>query len=163
MIYSFTELPPDQRSLAGGKGGALTQLKQGRYPVPDGFVILPSAFEGDTLNPSAWVAVQSKLARLRVNNGQTAFAVRSSALSEDSAQAPFAGEFETVLDVMTPLTWSLLQVYIAESLPFAIPGRHPYLGNVGGRFYLNVSFGAAFFAGFSLSRERLNYELGRYS
>jgi hypothetical protein len=34
------------------------------------------------------------------------------------------------------------------------------MGNVGGRFYLNVSFVAAFFAGFSLSRERLNYELG---
>jgi len=43
MIYSFAELPPDQRSLAGGKGGALAQLKQGRYPVPDSFVILPCA------------------------------------------------------------------------------------------------------------------------
>lgn len=73
--------------------------------------------------------------------------MRSSALSEDSAQASFAGEFETVLDVKTPLTWSLLQVYIAESLPFAIPGGHPYMGSVGGRFYLNVSFGAAFFCG----------------
>jgi len=96
--------------------------------VPDGFVILPSAFEGDTLNPSPWVEVQSKLAHLRVNNGQTAFAVRSSALSEDSAQASFAGEFETVPDVMTPLTWSLLEIFIAESLPFAIPGGHPYMG-----------------------------------
>ena len=36
-----------------------------------------------------------------MKNGKTAFAVRSSALSEDSAQASFAGEFETVLDVRT--------------------------------------------------------------
>jgi len=69
---------------------------------------------------------------------------------------------EAVPDVMTPLTWSLLQIFIAESLPFAIPGGHPYMGNVGGRFYLNVSLGAAFFAGFGLSRERLNYEMEEF-
>ena len=36
---------------------------------------------------------------LRQNQKEARFAVRSSALSEDSAQASFAGEFETVLNV----------------------------------------------------------------
>jgi pyruvate,water dikinase len=38
---------------------------------------------------------------MRVDDPGIAFAVRSSALSEDSAQASFAGEFETVLNVST--------------------------------------------------------------
>ena len=46
--------------------------------------------------------VKAELADLRgAKNGKTAFAVRSTALSEDSIQASFAGEFETVLDVRT--------------------------------------------------------------
>ncbi|MGH2397141.1 MAG: PEP/pyruvate-binding domain-containing protein [bacterium] len=64
-------------------------------------MILPSAFDGDALTPAAWEQTQKQLAQLRSYNGQTAFAVRSSALSEDSAHASFAGEFETVLDVQS--------------------------------------------------------------
>jgi pyruvate,water dikinase len=70
--------------------------------VPEGFVLLPAAFDGDDLTVAGWQQVQAQLARLRSGgNGQPSFAVRSSALSEDSAQASFAGEFETVLDVRT--------------------------------------------------------------
>lgn len=36
---------------------------------------------------------------LRQNDNGAHYAVRSSAVSEDSAHASFAGEFETVLDV----------------------------------------------------------------
>jgi phosphohistidine swiveling domain-containing protein len=99
MIRSFRELTAEQRPLAGGKGGTLAQLRQAGYPVPDGFVILPAAFVGDELKAKAWTQVQTHLARLRKADEKTAFAVRSSALSEDSAFASFAGEFETVLDV----------------------------------------------------------------
>jgi rifampicin phosphotransferase len=99
MIYHFNELPPQHSTLAGGKGRVLAQLTQSRYTVPDGFIILPSAFEGNALTPAAWTQAQALLSALRSRNCQTAFAVRSSALSEDSAQASFAGEFETVLDV----------------------------------------------------------------
>ena len=49
----------------------------------------------------AWALVQTHLARLRKDDKGGAFVVRSSALSEDSALASFAGEFETVLDVRT--------------------------------------------------------------
>lgn len=99
MIYSFSELPSHHFALAGGKGRVLAQLAQARYPVPDGLVVLPSAFEDNVLTSAAWTRTQTLLGALRSRNGQTAFAVRSSALSEDSAQASFAGEFETVLDV----------------------------------------------------------------
>ena len=101
MVRSFGELTPEQQPSAGGKGGSLARLHQAGYPVPDGFVILPSAFADEELKPEAWAQVQAHLARLREAHPDTAFAVRSSALSEDSAQASFAGEFETVLNVRT--------------------------------------------------------------
>ncbi|HWI62585.1 MAG TPA: PEP/pyruvate-binding domain-containing protein [Symbiobacteriaceae bacterium] len=93
MIRSFRELT--EFAQAGGKGAALARLVQSGYPVPEGYVLLPSAFAGDALKPEA-------AARLRVLVAEGAWAVRSSALSEDSARASFAGEFETVLGVKTP-------------------------------------------------------------
>lgn len=99
MIRSFKELTAEQQPLAGGKGGTLARLHQAGYPVPDGFVILPTAFEGDELKPEAWAQVQAHLEHLRRGDPDAAFAVRSSAMSEDAALASFAGEFETVLDV----------------------------------------------------------------
>jgi phosphohistidine swiveling domain-containing protein len=115
-VYAFDELRPEQHPAAGGKGGTLARLYQAGYPVPEGFVILPSGFgadvpsgdgssgdvpSGDELPAGAWAEVQAHLARLRGDDPQAAFAVRSSALAEDSARASFAGEFETVLDART--------------------------------------------------------------
>jgi phosphohistidine swiveling domain-containing protein len=115
MVQSFQELAIGQHPLAGGKGGSLARLFQAGYPVPDGFVVLAagaailaagaasmsSAFDGERLTAEAWAQVQVYLAGLRAAGRDVAFAVRSSALSEDSAQASFAGEFETVLNVRT--------------------------------------------------------------
>jgi phosphohistidine swiveling domain-containing protein len=101
LILSFDEIAKEQQAAAGGKGGALARLYQAGYPVPDGFVILPSAFARDKLTPAAWGQVRARVQQMRNGDGRIAFAVRSSALSEDSAQASFAGEFETVLDVHT--------------------------------------------------------------
>jgi hypothetical protein len=101
MISSFEELAKEQEPYAGGKGRTLAMLFQAGYRVPDGFVILPAAFAGDELRAAAWAQLQAHLARMRRDDRQGSFAVRSSALSEDSAQASFAGEFETVLDVQT--------------------------------------------------------------
>jgi pyruvate,water dikinase len=97
QVRSFQEMTAETRSFAGGKGGTLAQLVQAGYPVPKGFVILSTAFAGDEITAEAWEQVQARLNRMR-ESGVSAFAVRSSALSEDSLQASFAGEFETVLD-----------------------------------------------------------------
>ncbi len=99
LVYSFSDLPAELRTAAGGKGGALARLFQAGYPVPDGFVILPEAFDEDVLGAESYTQVQDQLRRLRDGGSRDAFAVRSSAWSEDSTQVSFAGEFETVLDV----------------------------------------------------------------
>jgi phosphohistidine swiveling domain-containing protein len=101
MVYSFGKLPAEEMTSAGGKGSALARMVQAGHRVPDGLIILPNAFSGDDLVAEAWELVQAQLVRLRKADPNGAFAVRSSALGEDSAQASFAGEFETVLDVHT--------------------------------------------------------------
>ncbi len=98
LVKNFNELTPDLQVYAGGKGGMLARMFQSGYPVPEGFVILPSAFQGEKLDKNAWNEISSLLNTIRKNNEGARFAVRSSALSEDSAQASFAGEFETVLN-----------------------------------------------------------------
>ncbi|WP_245607302.1 PEP/pyruvate-binding domain-containing protein [Pseudonocardia spinosispora] len=46
---------------------------------------------------------------------------------------------EAVPDVMTPCTWSLLQVFLGASMPMADLAGHRLSGNIGGRLYLNLS------------------------
>ncbi len=101
MVKSFQELTPELQTFAGGKGGMLAKMFQDGYPVPEGFVILPSAFQGEKLNEKAWNEILLFLNAIRKNKERALFAVRSSALSEDSAGASFAGEFETVLNAGT--------------------------------------------------------------
>jgi pyruvate,water dikinase len=99
MIVPFSELTSEQSVLAGGKGSTLAKLRQAGYPVPGGFVFLIDSFDGDELKPGLWEQAAAYLARMRKMHPGCRFAVRSSALAEDSAAASFAGEFDTVLDV----------------------------------------------------------------
>jgi len=101
MVKSFKDLTPDLQAYAGGKGGMLAKMYQEGYPVPDGFVVMPSAFKNEKLSVQAWKEIQALLSEIRTKNEDALFAVRSSGLSEDSAQASFAGEFESVLNVKT--------------------------------------------------------------
>jgi pyruvate,water dikinase len=101
MPYAFADLDSPQQIWAGGKGAALARLFQAGYPVPEGFVILSVEFDDDVLRPEALTELEAYLAKIRHVWPETAFAVRSSGLDEDSAQASFAGEFETVLGVRT--------------------------------------------------------------
>lgn len=98
-LKKFKDLTEEDFALAGGKGGNLSRLIQKGFPVPDGVVIFPHAFEGSDLKPDAWRDIKKRIDEMKDGDEQTAFAVRSSALAEDSAYASFAGEFETVLDV----------------------------------------------------------------
>jgi pyruvate,water dikinase len=98
MIYRLGDLPSSERAHAGGKAGTLDQLIRAGYRVPAGLVILPQAFSDGALRPEAWAEVSASAAALR-RRADDAFAVRSSAMSEDSSAASFAGEFETILNV----------------------------------------------------------------
>ncbi len=93
--YSFNNISDDALVLAGGKGAALCKMFAKGLNVPDGFVILSSAFEDNKLKPEAKADIERCLSALP----NVPLAVRSSALSEDSAKTSFAGEFESVLDV----------------------------------------------------------------
>ncbi len=98
-IRTFSEIHDLEHAQAGGKGSTLARLFQAKYPVPDGFVILPDAFTGNELTAEGWLQIKAQLVSMRRADDQAAFAVRSSAFCEDSASTSFAGEFETVLDV----------------------------------------------------------------
>ena len=77
---------------AGGKAARLGHLTRAGFPVPDGFVLLASIC-GQT--DQARQAVRDGLGAL----GAGPFAVRSSGVAEDLAEASFAGQYETVLGV----------------------------------------------------------------
>lgn len=98
-IFTLGNLPVTCYNLAGGKGGTLARLRRKKFPVPDGLVILPAAFENDGLNETAWKDAREHLRKLRKSGGTSGFAVRSSAAGEDATLTSFAGEFETVLNV----------------------------------------------------------------
>jgi phosphohistidine swiveling domain-containing protein len=101
VVRALGDLTKEEQKSSGGKGGTLARLHQAGFPVPDGFVILPPAFDGDALMQDAWDQITAHLDHLRTASSGVSFAIRSSALNEDSAQASFAGEFETVLDVQS--------------------------------------------------------------
>ncbi|MCX6046419.1 MAG: PEP/pyruvate-binding domain-containing protein, partial [Chloroflexi bacterium] len=61
---------------------------------------------------------------------------------------------EAVPDVMTPCTWSLVQIFIADSMPVPEIDGHRLTGNIGGRFYMNLSALATLAAAFGFSQKR---------
>ncbi|MEO6086066.1 MAG: PEP/pyruvate-binding domain-containing protein, partial [Umezawaea sp.] len=46
---------------------------------------------------------------------------------------------EAIPSVMTPATWSLVEVFMSETMSVPRLGPHRIAGNIGGRFYLNLS------------------------
>ena len=102
MIYRLDQLPKEAETAVGGKARVLAQLIQKDYLVPPALVVSPEAFTAGTLHPTAWQRITDTLPALFGQNGRfPSLAVRSSALSEDSAAASFAGEFETILNVQS--------------------------------------------------------------
>lgn len=84
-IVWIDDLSARDASRAGGKAANLGELKHAGLLVPNGFVVVNQP--GDELDRA--------LDRL----GPGPYAVRSSAVAEDLAEASFAGQYETFLDV----------------------------------------------------------------
>ena len=83
---SVIPLPDALGAPVGGKAEGLSRLIAAGLRVPKGFVMVRRTDNGDLA--SAYDAL-----------GGGAVAVRSSAVGEDSAEASFAGQYETVLEV----------------------------------------------------------------
>jgi len=92
-VISHDQLPPDL-ALLGGKGANLARLGQLGAPVPP-WVALAAAND----DPSADDEAALLAACDRLFPAGARVAVRSSALSEDSARDSFAGQMETFLHV----------------------------------------------------------------
>jgi len=94
-VYRLGTLPRTESS-AGGKARSLSTLVRAGQRVPAGLVVLPRGFTDTGLTAQARQLLDAELGRLEPG---ARVAVRSSATSEDSATASFAGAYETVLDV----------------------------------------------------------------
>lgn len=100
-VVLFKDLTPKEISTSGGKGATLAKLYQRGFPVPNGCVILPHAFLGDELCPEAAAELKVVVDNIKQAKRDTSFAVRSSAMGEDSTNASFAGGFLSILKVNT--------------------------------------------------------------
>ena len=58
---------------------------------------------------------------------------------------------EAVPDAMTPCGWSLIKIFIADAMPVPDMDGHSLIGNIGGRFYMNISVLATLAAVFGFS------------
>lgn len=86
-IYRFDKAPNEIHNKVGGKGLSLIKMTNMKLPVPDGYVI---TYDTPLSEIEAFAPT--------LNTNHT-YAVRSSALNEDGADASFAGQYETITDV----------------------------------------------------------------
>lgn len=68
FIKSFKALNKNDISLAGGKGASLGEIYQTKIPVPNGFVILASAFDKFLEENDLNVEIEAKLHRVNLKN-----------------------------------------------------------------------------------------------
>lgn len=87
-------------SRSGGKGAVLAALHRAGLPVPEGFIVTTAAYRwlrGRRLDDEPRLVEALRQAYQRLGGGLVA--VRSSATTEDAAEASFAGQQETILGV----------------------------------------------------------------
>ncbi|ADD40867.1 PEP/pyruvate-binding domain-containing protein [Stackebrandtia nassauensis] len=59
---------------------------------------------------------------------------------------------EAIPSVMTPITWSFTEIFVSEAMAAATIGEHRLSGNIGGRFYLNLSMVEALGHAFGITK-----------
>lgn len=87
---------------AGGKAASLARLAVLDFSPPAFFVIRNDAFQHGPDGPVAAAGLAEALPPAIAALGAGPFAVRSSAASEDGAEASHAGQFDTILNVAAP-------------------------------------------------------------
>ncbi|MCX6813860.1 MAG: hypothetical protein NT078_01395, partial [Candidatus Azambacteria bacterium] len=95
--FNFKQLSKDNTAIAGGKGASLGEMTKYKFPVPAGFVVSASAFDkfyGFTFPESLAKEILAEFRKLKTKY----VAVRSSATTEDSSSAAWAGQLESYLN-----------------------------------------------------------------
>ncbi len=99
-IYNLRSLPPEKQKTAGGKASSLSLMMQNlKMNIPAGYVITADGFRDGKLTDEASEELNGIIAGL---DRLKTYAVRSSAIGEDSENNSFAGQYETLTDVMVP-------------------------------------------------------------
>src|SRR6266508_2341566 len=89
--------------IVGAKAFNLARLAAAGVPTPTGFVVTASALDRWPVAAPAIQAAATGLATgWPAGPGAGRFAVRSSGVAEDLADASFAGQYDTLLDVALP-------------------------------------------------------------
>ena len=97
-VIRLVEAAGQPVALVGGKAATLGRLAAAGLPVPPGLVITSSAWRLPAGERAA--AVRAALAEEGwAESAPARYAVRSSAAAEDLADASWAGQYETILDV----------------------------------------------------------------
>jgi phosphohistidine swiveling domain-containing protein len=91
-VIGLADVDAAMVDLVGGKAVGLAVLRRAGERVPDGFCITTNAYRAGRIPEDELLAAYARL-------GAGAVAVRSSATTEDSPGASFAGQQETVLGV----------------------------------------------------------------
>ncbi len=99
FIKFFNEIKVDDLNLVGGKGLSLGRMANEGFPVPPGFVITTELHKDFKSKNTIEEREKSDLYAAFDDLGATRVAVRSSAISEDSEKASWAGQFESYLNV----------------------------------------------------------------
>jgi phosphohistidine swiveling domain-containing protein len=96
-LVSLDDPACEAPALAGNKAATLAVLRRAGFEVPSGVVVPAGAFGAAAKELPA--AVRAALQDVSALVGPGPWAVRSSGTAEDSEEASFAGQFETVLGV----------------------------------------------------------------
>lgn len=97
VLQPLTEIRLADAERVGRKAAVLGELLRAGFPVPGGYAI-----PADTFESSDWHLPDSMVASLAgvVRAIDGALAVRSSSVAEDTAGASYAGQYESILDVI---------------------------------------------------------------
>ena len=110
----------DDPSICGQKAAALGALRRAGHQVPDGVVV-----------PAGVPFTMAEALDARDRLGPGPWAVRSSSVAEDLADASFAGQYETVLNVTTPegVVDAVAHVRVSASTAHAADYQRAQAGN----------------------------------
>ena len=97
-IKQFINISQKDSALVGGKGMSLGVMTNAGLPVPPGFVVTTATYK-DFAEKVIPAAIQEEILKAFDVLATPTVAIRSSAISEDSPTASWAGQLETYLHI----------------------------------------------------------------